>query len=90
MTARDESRPILGMRKANEQEIARFENRGVDSDDASELPQDFFCHAEWRVGERSVSPAVGIAAMAKAALRGNPPLEHTQRFVTVRKDLEVI
>ena len=48
---------------------------GVDSDDAPELTQDFFDHAEWRVGERSVSPTVGIAAMAKATFRGKPPLE---------------
>ncbi|MEY4685541.1 MAG: hypothetical protein RLZ25_2000 [Pseudomonadota bacterium] len=47
----------------------------VDSDDAPELTQDFFDHAEWRVGERSVSPAVGIAAIAKATFRGKPPLE---------------
>lgn len=48
---------------------------GVDSDDAPELTQDFFDHAEWRVGERSVSPTVGIAAMAKATFRYKPPLE---------------
>ena len=47
----------------------------VDSDDAPELTQDFSDHAEWRVGERSVSPTVGIAAIAKATFRGKPPLE---------------
>jgi len=36
---------------------------------------DFFDHAEWRVGERSVSPTVGIAAIAKATFRDKPPLE---------------
>jgi hypothetical protein len=47
----------------------------VDFDDAPELNEGFFDHAEWSVGERSVSPAVGIAAMAKARLSGKPPLE---------------
>ena len=61
---------------------------GVDSDDAPELTQDFFDHAEWRVGERSVSPTVGIAAMAK--FRGKPPLEPSQQSVTVRRDVWVI
>ena len=47
----------------------------VDSEDAPELNEGFFDHAEWRVGEQSVSPAVGVAAMAKARLSGKPPLE---------------
>jgi hypothetical protein len=47
----------------------------VDSDDAPELTEDFFDHAEWRIAERSVPAAVGIAAMAKATLRGRPPLD---------------
>ena len=50
----------------------------VDSDDAPELTQDFFDHAEWRIDERSVSLAVGIVAMAKARLRGRPPFEHAK------------
>lgn len=62
----------------------------VDSDDAPELTDDFFDHAEWRIGERSVPPAVGLAAMAKATLRGRPPLDSPKRSVTVRYDVEVI
>jgi uncharacterized protein (DUF4415 family) len=62
----------------------------VDSDDAPELTETFLDHAEWKIGDRSVSPAVGIAAMAKATLRGRPPLESPKRSVTVRYDVEVI
>lgn len=62
----------------------------VDPDDAPELTEDFFDRAHWRIGERSVSPAVGLAAMAKATLRGRPPLESPKRSVTVRYDVEVI
>ncbi|MEY4683669.1 MAG: hypothetical protein RLZ25_128 [Pseudomonadota bacterium] len=42
----------------------------VDSDDAPELTEGFFDYAEWRVGERSVSPLIGIAEMDKEAFIG--------------------
>jgi len=58
--------------------------------DAPELTENFFDHAEWSVGKRSVSPAVGVAALAKAMQRGRPPMENPKGSKTVRYDDEVI
>jgi uncharacterized protein (DUF4415 family) len=63
---------------------------GVDSGDAPELTDEFLEHAEWKIGDRLVSPTVGIAALNQATLRGRPPSEHPKRSVTVRYDVEVI
>jgi uncharacterized protein (DUF4415 family) len=62
----------------------------VESDDAPELTDEFFEHAEWKIGDVSVSSETGIAALGKVTFRGRPPLEHPKRSITVRYDVEVI
>lgn len=62
----------------------------VDSDDAPELTDEFLEHAEWKIGDVSVSSAAGIDALGRVSLRGRPPLEKPKRSVTVRYDVEVI
>jgi hypothetical protein len=41
----------------------------VDPDDAPELTDEFFDKAVWQIGERLVTPEVGMAAMRAAVTR---------------------
>jgi uncharacterized protein (DUF4415 family) len=44
----------------------------VDPDDAPELTDEFFEKAVWQIGEKTVTPEVGMAAMRAAVVRGRP------------------
>lgn len=63
---------------------------GVDPDDAPELTEAFFRHAEIAVGGKVIRPATGYLG-PNGVVRGRPPLRgEAKRQVTLRLDPDVI
>lgn len=60
----------------------------VDPDDAPELTDDFFEQGEWKIGEETVSPQEGAAALRRAI--GRPRAESPKLALTVRYDADVV
>lgn len=65
------------MRKAHEREQARYAHRRVDPDDAPELTDEFFEHADEYVGAKRVRP-------------GRPKTEAPKLALTVWYDADVV
>ena len=62
----------------------------VDPDEAPELTEDFFRHAEHAIGGKVIRPATGYLG-PNGVVRGRPPLgDRAKRQVTLRLDPEVI
>lgn len=57
----------------------------IDPDDAPELDEHFFAHAEIRKGDRVLRPATGTLTQ-----RGRPKLENPKQQVTLRLDRDVL
>lgn len=65
----------------------------VDPDDAPDLSEADLSQATWRVGEREVSAAQGMAAFAAQARRGRPvgsAKTDAKQAVTIRYSPEVL
>lgn len=57
----------------------------IDPDDAPELDEHFFAHAEIRIGDRLIRPATGTLTKP-----GRPKSEHPKQQVTLRLDQVVL
>lgn len=62
----------------------------VDPDDAPELPDAFFDHGVWRVGEKIVSREQARAEMVARKPRGRPVGSGKKVSTTIRFDIDVL
>lgn len=62
----------------------------VDPDDAPELTEAFFKKGVWKIGDRVVSRAEGMAAARAALGRGRPKSANPKQSLTVRYDADIV